>query len=170
MNGCADGNHVEDLFGRLDREANATVGARVRLNKSPVHAVGGRVEGHPVGHGVSGAWLALTAALGHFALNAVHAGGGGITRLADGAWRCEQHFVTLRYIEALSDSADLDFNSGRIGRLLGRRVKLGGVVSAAGFRGGAATGESGSGDQKGEPNEVTREESFHKGSKRSGEI
>lgn len=83
MDGSADRDHVEDFLGRLDRETDAAVGARVGFDEAPVHAVGGGVERHPIGHGVASSGLALTAAVGHFALDPMHTGWGGVAWFAD---------------------------------------------------------------------------------------
>ena len=161
VDGGADGDHVEDFLGGLDGEADAAVGAGVGFDEAPVHAVGGGVEGHPVGHGVAGAGLALAAAVGHFALDAVHASGGGVTGFADGAGGGEQDAAAFHDVEALGDGADFDFDGGGVRRLLSGRVELGGVVAAPGCSGGAAC-KAGGGGEKNEAREGAGDDFVHR--------
>lgn len=119
----SDSGHVEDLAGRLERDPHATHGRWIRFHESPVHAVGGAVEGHPVGHRVSSARVALAPPVAGLRVDLEVAFWGGIGARSDTDRGGEEDLIPFRDIEVARAGTDVDRHGRGIAWLLGRGIK-----------------------------------------------
>ena len=139
--GGADAGHGEDFGGGFHGKADAAVGAGVRFDKAPVHAVG-RFPFHPIGHGVAGAGLADAAFVSDFGGDAVVALAGEAAG-ADGAGGGEEDATVFDDVNALGAGGDFDYDVSGVPRAEGGGVEVVGDAGFIGRAGGAATGDEG---------------------------